>query len=155
MTADRVAALRLRIHSDDRGSTLPLICAYAALAAALIVVVAAATSLTLERKRLLTVADGAALAAAEAWSFGEATGPQGRIDVRFDPAAVRRAVDDYLAASNASAGFAGFALAGVRSDDARGVTVTLRATWRGPGIDGVVPVSVPLEVTAHARSIIR
>ena len=49
----------------DDGSTLPLILVFLAIAAGFVVVTAGATALHLERLRLLTVADGAALAAAE------------------------------------------------------------------------------------------
>jgi hypothetical protein len=151
--AARATGRRRSIRSE-RGSTIPLISAYAALAAALIVVVSAATSLALERKRLLTVADGAALAAAEAWSFADAP-PTGRVPVRFDQAAVRAAVDEYLTAADAASGFHAFAVRQVTSDGERGVTVTLAATWQGGGSAGLIPVAVPIEVTATARSVIR
>lgn len=144
---------RRGIHSE-RGSTIPLISAYVALAAALIVVVTAATSLTLERKRLLTVADGAALAAAEAWSFADAP-MTGSVPVRFDAAGLRAAVDDYIAAADAANGFQAFALRRVTSDGERGVTITLSADWHGEGVAGLIPMSVPIEVTATARSVIR
>jgi uncharacterized membrane protein len=58
----RVGAL----HGDD-GSTLILTVFYGFLALVLILVVVAASSLYLERKRLFTLADGAALAGAEAF----------------------------------------------------------------------------------------
>lgn len=148
----RDAALRLR--SEEAGSTLPLIVGAAALAAALILVITAASSLYLERKRLFTVADGAALAGAEAWSFAASTAP-GAPAVQFDDAALRRAVDEYLAAADARASFDGLRLVRVASDDGRGVVVALSATWRWPIGGGAVPVEVPLEVVATARSVIR
>jgi hypothetical protein len=152
-TGGRGSSSRRAIRSEC-GSTIPLITAYAALAAALILVVSAATSLSVERKRLLTVADGVALAAAEAWSFAEAP-PTGRIPVRFDAAALRAAVDDALAAADAASGFHAFTLRRVTSDGDRGVTVTLAAEWHGGGVAGLIPSTVPIEVTATARSVIR
>ncbi|MDO9591011.1 MAG: pilus assembly protein TadG-related protein, partial [Microcella sp.] len=52
---------------DDRGSILPLIAGFGALALAVVLLVSAATSLYLDRTRLFTLADGAALAAAESF----------------------------------------------------------------------------------------
>lgn len=140
---------------DESGSTLPLIALYAALAGALILVITAASSLYLERKRLFTVADGAALAAAEAWAFSANATGAGAPTVDFDDVALRRAVDDYLVASDAAAGFEQLRLVRVESADGRGVAVVLAAHWRWPGLGGVAPVDVPLEVVATARSIIR
>jgi uncharacterized membrane protein len=140
---------------DDSGSTLPLTALYAALACALILVITAASSLYLERKRLFTVADGAALAGAEAWSFSAAATGTDTPAVEFDEAALRRVVDDYLTAAESAAGFDEFRLIKVESADGRGVAVALAARWRWPGTGGLVPVDVPLEVVATARSIIR
>ncbi|WP_308799412.1 pilus assembly protein TadG-related protein [Agromyces silvae] len=143
---------------DETGSTLPLIVGFAALAGALILVVTAASSLYLERKRLFTVADGAALAAAEAWSFAAtAATPEGEgaPDVTFEQAALERAVSDYLAAADAAAAFDGLRLVGVESADDRGVAVALTANWRWLGDGGLIPVEVPIEVVATARSVIR
>ncbi|TFD29087.1 hypothetical protein E3T49_11095 [Cryobacterium cryoconiti] len=64
--------LPIRAGGDD-GSTLILTIFYGFLAMVLILIVVAATSLYLERKRLLTLADGAALAGAEAFNLGEVT----------------------------------------------------------------------------------
>ncbi|MEO5920555.1 MAG: pilus assembly protein TadG-related protein, partial [Pseudolysinimonas sp.] len=56
---------------DEHGSTLPLICFYGALALLVTLIVASATSLYLERKRLFTLADGAALVGAESFELDE------------------------------------------------------------------------------------
>lgn len=152
MTSPR---LRPRLR-DESGSTLPLIVLFAALAGALILVITAASSLYLERKRLFTVADGAALAAAEAWSFSTAPQPDGAPGVAFDDASLHQAVSEYLDAADAAAGFDQLSLVKVESADGRGVAVALAARWRWPGGGGgVVPVDVPLEVVATARSVIR
>jgi len=143
------------VWRDEAGSTLSLIACFAALAATLTLVIAAASSLYLERKRLFTVADGAALAAAEAWSFSAAPARAGSLAVTFDDSTLRRAVDEYLAAAGATAAFEDLRLVRVASADGRGVAVELAATWRWLGIDGIVPVTVPIAVTATARSIIR
>jgi hypothetical protein len=132
-----------------------MIVCFAAFAGALILVITAASSLYLERKRLFTVADGAALAAAEAWSFSAEAGGDGAPDVDFDTAALHRTVTEYLDATDAAAGFDQLRLVQVESADSRGVAVVLAARWRWPGGGAFVPVDVPLEVVATARSIIR
>ncbi|MCC6269748.1 MAG: hypothetical protein IT190_00550, partial [Microbacteriaceae bacterium] len=59
------------LKNDDRGSMLPLTIFYGFLSTVLILLVVAATSLYLERKRLFTLADGAALVAAEAFELDD------------------------------------------------------------------------------------
>lgn len=39
------------------------------------------------------------------------------------------------------------------SADGRSATVTLRATWHAPIHSGFIPLTVPIEVTADARSV--
>ncbi len=63
---------------DDRGSILPLVILYGILALALVLIVTAATSLYLEKKRLFTLADGAALVGAESFSLTEVDSWSGR-----------------------------------------------------------------------------
>src|SRR5699024_9431836 len=89
-----------RIAREEEGSTLLLTIGFAALALALIIAVTAATSMLVERRRLFTVADGAALAAAEAFALEQ---------VRFDgtsaaPELADGAVDRAAAAWAARAG---------------------------------------------------
>lgn len=67
-----------RLQSDE-GSTIPLIAFFTALSLALILVVVAATSLYLERKRLYTLADGASLVGAEAFSLDDISDSSGRV----------------------------------------------------------------------------
>lgn len=68
--SNRPAARMLRLDPrDDRGSILPLVAGFGTLALAVVLLVSAATSLYLERTRLYTLADGAALAAAESFDL--------------------------------------------------------------------------------------
>ena len=137
---------------DDDGSMLLLTMCYACISLALILVVVAATSLYLERKRLFTLADGAALAAAEAFALDSvevsATGAAPVLRSSDVAAAVR----DYLAAAP-HAGFDGLTVSRAASVDGRSATVSLSATWRPPVLAFVLPAGVPLEVTAVARSV--
>ncbi|TFD77694.1 pilus assembly protein TadG-related protein [Cryobacterium fucosi] len=157
----RFAAIRRvrgRTGSDEEGSTLILTIFYAFLALVLILVVVAASSLYLERKRLLTLADGAALAGAESFSLDAvgvtdlASGPVPRPALRSEE--VRVAAEAYLATAP-HGGVAGVELTGAGSTDGQSATVALGAVWRPPVLAFFLPEGVPLEVTAVARSVFR
>ncbi|TPW75912.1 pilus assembly protein TadG-related protein [Schumannella soli] len=139
--------VRLR---DEDGSTLPLIAAFAALALALILVVAAASSLYLERKRLFTVADGAALAAAESFDLDD-EGGEDRAGPQLDDVRVRAAAEDYLA--SAPSPVDDTALESAATPDGRSAVVRLSGYWRPPLLSLAVPEGLRIEVTARARSV--
>lgn len=137
----------------DEGSTLPLTIFYGVLCLVVVLVAVAATSLYLERKRLFTLADGAALAAAEAFDLS---------DVALTPAGYRptlgsekvdAAVVDYLAVAGAD-GFESLAVERAESVDGLSATVTLSAWWRPPLLTLVIPEGLRLEVTAVGRSVL-
>ena len=142
-----------RRWKDDEGSTLPLMIFYGGLSLVLILLVVAATSLYLERKRLFTLADGAALAGAE--SFGlegvdvSAAGPKPKLE----SSEVEAAVEEYLADAQAR-GFEQLHVDRAASVDGASATVKLSAYWRPPVITVFVPQGIRLEVTAVARSVL-
>ncbi|KAA6433007.1 hypothetical protein FQ330_08600 [Agrococcus sediminis] len=139
-----------RLAREDDGSTLVLTMGFAALALALILAVTAATSMLIERRRLFTVADGAALAAAEAFALEQ---------VRFDgtaaaPELADAAVDEAAAswASRAAAGLADVRVDGA-SADARSASVTVSSAWRPPVVSLFLPEGIRLDVTSTARAV--
>ncbi|GEK78847.1 pilus assembly protein TadG-related protein [Agrococcus baldri] len=139
-----------RIACEEQGSTLLLTIGFAALALSLIIAVAAATSLLIERRRLFTVADGAALAAAEAFALEQ---------VRFDgtgatPELADRAVDRAAAewAARAAGDLAQLRVDGAAAD-ARSATVTISSAWRPPVVSLLLPEGIRLDVTSTARSV--
>lgn len=146
-----IEALRARVWRDERGSTLLLTIGYCVLGLAIVLVVASATTLYLERKRLFTVADGAALAAAEAWRLETVRIEGDRLAIELEDAEVRRAAAEYLAV--AASDLDDVVLVRAASDDGRSATVTLRSVWRAPISTDLVPVEVPVEVTVTARSV--
>ncbi|GAA4370976.1 pilus assembly protein TadG-related protein [Agromyces bauzanensis] len=146
-----IAGLRSRFGGDDGGSTLLLTISYCVLGLAIVLVVASATTLYLERKRLLTIADGAALAGAEAWQLDAVRVDGDRLAVELDDAEVRAAVSAYL--GDAASGLDDVELVRAASDDGRSATVTLRSAWRAPIDTELVPMVVPIEVTVTARSV--
>lgn len=136
---------------DEEGSTLLLTMFYAFLCLVLVLLVTAATSLYLERKRLFTLADGAALAAAEAFSLGEvavtAHGPRPTLTDR----SVAEAAGEYL--GHAPTGLDAVRLEGAGTDDGLTASVTVSSAWTPPVLTVFVPGGLRLEVTTTARSV--
>lgn len=136
----------------DDGSTLILTVFFAGLALTVILMVVAATSLYLERKRLFTVADGAALAGAEAFDLQAVQVEDGAVRVILDSDAVETSVVGHLEALPPDT-MSDLAVEQARSIDGRSATVTLSATWRPPLVSLLVPAGIRIEVTSVARSV--
>lgn len=143
---------RLMRARDEEGSTLLLTIFYGVLSLALILLVAAATSLYLERKRLFTLADGAALVGAEAFELDDVQLTQLGPRVTLQSADVASAVAQYVAA-NEPATLESVAIESAGSVDGRSATVTLSGYWRPPVLSLLVPEGLRIEVTAVARSV--
>lgn len=140
-----------RLRDDEGGSTLILTIFYAALSLVLILLVTAATSLYLERKRLFSLADGAALVGAEAFDLSDVTAPAGSPGVELDDHRVSAAVSSYIAAIPHD--FEHLAVDRAESPDGSGAVVALSSTWRPPVVSLLVPEGVRIEVQASARSV--
>jgi uncharacterized membrane protein len=145
---------------EDTGSTLLLTIFYGFLALTLILVVVGTTSLYLERKRLFTLADGAALAGAEAFDLatvtveiqGDETTGSPVLRPRLNSNDVRSAVTDYLARVPQPS-FDNLTVLSAVSADGQSAEVTLRAEWRPLALAVLLPAGVPLEVTVVARAV--
>ena len=137
----------------DEGSILPLTIFFGFLSLVLVLMVVAATSLYLERKRLFTVADGAALVGAEAFELNQVTAASdGSLVVNLDSDDVAVAVDDYLESAPMN-DFDGLKVVRAMSADGRSATVELRAFWRPPVLSMIAPDGIAIEVTSVARSV--
>lgn len=137
---------------DDEGSTLPLIIFFGFLSLALILLVVAASSLYLERKRLFTVADGASLSGAEAFSLDDVQLTDGRPRPVLQTADVAAAVSEYLA-SAAPSSLESLSVDRAETVDGASATVSLSAYWRPPVLSILVPKGFRIEVTSVARSV--
>lgn len=140
---------------DDEGQVLVLALAYALLAILLVTVVVSASAVHLERKRLLALADLAALAAADAIAAEAYYTGTGDARVVLDPDGVHDAVVEYLRTSPAAERFTGFELVAATTDDGRTARVTLRAVADVPLVNLVTAAwseGVELVVTARARA---
>ena len=136
----------------DDGSTLPLTIFFGMLSLALVLVVIAATSLYLERKRLFTLADGAALVGAEAFSLDDVRETAVGYRPTLESPDVAAAVSAYLS-STPTADFTALHLDRAESVDGRSATVELSAYWRPPVLTLLVPEGLRIDVTAVARSV--
>ncbi len=142
----------VRRPREDDGSILPLVAFAVAFALVLVFLASAATSLYLERKRLLTVADGAALVGAEAFGLGDVRAAGSRLVFALEDEAVRAAVEDYVAGVPADA-FDRLRLESAASLDGSSATVSLSADWHPPIVTLFVPDGFRIDVTSTARSV--
>jgi len=158
-----LAWVRDRVDRAGRetGQITLLSIAFAALALLLVTAVVSATSVHLERKHLLVLADDLALAAADsldldAFYGGRADAPAVGAVVPLTDAGVRRSVAASLAAlPGAASGLDGLQVESAVSTDGRTARVTLTAVARPaliswvttPWSDGIL-----LRVTSSARS---
>lgn len=144
-----------RDTGGDRGSTLVLTIGFAAFAIVVTLVVAAATSLYIERKRLLGLADSAALVGAEAFDLAEVEAdPGGGVSVDLEPGSVQRAVDDFVERAGATQ-FEQLRIQTATTLDGRSATVTLSSSWRPPIVTLLLPDGIRLDATSTARAVLR
>lgn len=150
-TTMRGRMFQTKLH-DEEGSVLLLTIFSALLALAVILGVMAASSLYIERKRLFTVADGAATAAAEAFSLNAVTFVDGRPRIYLTNEQVDAEARQYLANAGSS-GSIPAQLVSAQSDDGRSATVTLAGQWYPPMVSLFFPQGIQLTVNATARTV--
>jgi len=141
-----------RSSTGDEGSILLLTIFYGFLCLVVVLLGASATSLYLERTRLFSLADGAALAGAESFALEEVTQTASGFRPTLDSAEVAAAVGAYLAVAPTTR-FESLTLEQAATLDGRSATVTLSAWWRPPLLSLLVPEGLRLEVTAVGRSV--
>jgi hypothetical protein len=147
--------------SSETGSITLLSIAFAALALLLMTAVVSATSVHLERKRLLALADELALEAADALDLaafyrGEAPPPTTDGVVPLTDADVRRAVDQYLDEhGDVVARHERLVVTEAVSDDGRTARVSLAAVARPPLLSWITAAwsdGIALRATSSARA---
>lgn len=137
---------------DDAGSILPLTVFYAGLALLLVLVVIAITSAYLERKKLFTLADGAALVGAEAFDLRDVDVTSGHPEPVLRSDAVRDAVDAYVA-DNDRGDLESVHVELAGTTDGHSAVVQLSSYWRPPVVTFLYPEGIRLTVTTTARSV--
>jgi uncharacterized membrane protein len=149
---------RRRLQRGDDGQVLPLILVYALIAVSLVAVVVSASAVHLERKRLLALADAAALDAADAIDpdafYGGGTRPGA--GVPLTDSSVQASVYRFVRLVEAPARFESFAVASTTgTSDGQTAEVVLVAVARPPMLSSVIDsfsAGIPLRVTARARA---
>lgn len=145
-----------RRDSSDDGQVMLLSLAFGLLAILLVCVVVSATAVHLERKRLLAVADLAALEAADAADLGRYYAPMpGDATVPLTPEDVRASVEAYLRDAPAAARFDELEVVEATTTDGQTVVVTLRAVADVPLLNVAMAAwsdGVELVVTSRARA---
>lgn len=139
---------------DEDGSTLLLAIFYGMLSLLLVLTVTAATSLYLERKRLYSLADAAALVGAEAFDLSSVSLDSGNPTLTLQSPRVRAAVATFLEDDPVGT-FDALVLEDAGSQDGKSASVTVSSAWRSPVLSLFVPDGIRLEVTAVARSVLR
>lgn len=112
----------------------------------------AATLVNTEARKLLSVADSAATAAADSFEI-DSVGASDSLRIRLSDSGVRAAATKYVNDVGASSRFGGFTVtrAGA-SGDGTTATVRLRAVVRPPIVGWFVPAGIPISVESSART---
>lgn len=150
------ARFRCRVRlaaGGEEGQIGVLIIGYMLVSLLVVTVVMGASALYLGHKKLLSTADGAALAAADTFSLGPSGNPAGWPAAVLTPAAVQGEVDRYLSATNAAARLPGLSVAAeTGTADGRTARVVLTGVVHPPLVNFLVPDGIPITAVAEARA---
>lgn len=137
----------------ESGQLMVMIVGYVALALLVATVVVGISAVYIEHKRLLSLADGASLAAADSYTLGDVASQGGSPAAVLNPARVRNVAADFVARSPASQRFSSLAVAGgTGSPDGSTAVVVLTAAVHPPVVNFLVPDGIRIEATSTARS---
>lgn len=142
----------MKDNSSEQGSSLILIIFAMLVCMSVILGVIAATSLYIERKRLFSLADAAALTAAEGFNLEDVTMTNGRVVINLTNAQVLSVATRYISALSSSDS-KGVTIVSARSVDHRSSEVTLSKQWTAPVFSFFFPRGFPISVTARARTV--
>ena len=146
------------IHIDqsdpEAGQITVLIIGYILLALLLTSVVVAVSTVYIEHKKLLSMADGASVAAADSYTLGQMETKAGTPSAVLNGGRVRAVVMDYLTQNDAFTRFDGLAVEpSTGSTDGSTAVVVLSAAVHPPIVNFLVPdgIAIRAESTARAR----
>ncbi|WP_235423615.1 pilus assembly protein TadG-related protein [Pseudarthrobacter chlorophenolicus] len=143
----------MKATTAEDGQITVMIIGYVALALLVATVVMGISAVYLEHKRLLSLADGASLAAADSYTLGEVASEGGSPSAVLNPARVRSVAADFVARSPASERFDALAVAGATgTPDGSTAVVVLTAAVHPPVVNFLVPDGILIEATSTARS---
>ena len=138
---------------EDCGQIMLLIIGYVLLTLLLVTAVAGASSVYIEHKKLLSVADSAAVAAADSYSLDQVVGDSGVPGANLSQDRVIGTVTAYLDKNGIRSQFSGLAVgSGTGTPDGRTAQVTLTAVVHPVFINFLVPDGIAVTATSTARS---
>ena len=142
----------MKTHDEETGHVMVLLIGYVLITLLVITVVAAAGSIYLGHKKLLSLADGAALAAADTFelSGGSASSDPGTL---LTAQGVQGAAQNYLAGIDAPEGLGNIVLdSATGAGDGRTAVVGMSAVVHPLFINFLVPEGISISVRSTARA---
>ncbi|CEA08630.1 hypothetical protein BN1051_01987 [Arthrobacter saudimassiliensis] len=139
--------------AGDEGQVTVLALGYAVLTLLVVTVVLGVSAVYLEHKRLLSLADAAAVAAAGSFTLAQETSGATGPGVRLQSERVQAAAREHLARSPEAERFSGLTLGpGTGSPDGRTAVVELTAAAHPPLVNFLVPAGIQIEAISDARA---
>lgn len=149
-TAGRAGLSRMR---GERGSVLPLILVYLMIGLTTSYVLVAATSLSIERKRLLTLADAVALSASESFVAADVVFTGGELEPALDPERVQeRALATLEDLTDPATGTV--TLDSATTADGVTAHVVITGHWSPPLAHALLPSGLEITVSSDARVVL-
>ncbi|WP_136609659.1 pilus assembly protein TadG-related protein [Sinomonas albida] len=149
----RAALVSRREATGETGQIAVLAIGYVVLCLLVAGVVTGVSAVYLEHKRLLSVADGAAQAAADSFTLADVSTGSGPPVAILASERVRATVQSHLGRDPAAARIEGLTVAAsTGSPDGRSAKVTLSAVARLPLVGIFMPEGVPIEATSTGRA---
>jgi hypothetical protein len=143
---------RSALGTED-GQMTVLIIGFVMLALLVSTVVMAASSLYIGHKKLLSLADGASMAAAGSYTLGQVETAGGVPTAVLSGDRIRNVAGDYLIRNGAFGRFDGLAVsAATGSPDGSTAVVVLTAVVHPPVVNFLVPDGIRIEAASTARS---
>lgn len=137
----------------ESGQISVMIIGYILLSLLVVAVVTAVSAVYIEHKKLLSVADGAALTAADTFGVSNIHSGEGEPAPALDDASVASAAAAYLDRSGAVSRFNDLDLdPATGSPDPRTARVVLSAVVHPPIVNFLVPAGIPIAAAAEARA---
>ncbi|CAH0142457.1 hypothetical protein SRABI83_00506 [Arthrobacter sp. Bi83] len=137
----------------EDGQMTVLIIGFVMLALLVSTVVMAASSLYIEHKKLLSLADGASVAAAGSYTLGQVESAGGTPSAVLSGDRVRNVASDYLSRNGAFGRLDGLAVApATGTPDGATAVVVLSAAVHPPVVNFLVPDGIRIEAASTARS---
>ncbi|MHA7220000.1 pilus assembly protein TadG-related protein [Arthrobacter sp. MDT1-48-3] len=139
-------------RSDD-GQIGILVIGYLLISLLVVTVVLAVTAVYIEHKKLLSAADGAALAAADDYSIDVRVGASTTPLPVLQDSGVEDSADGYLSTTGADARFEQLCIdPATGAADGRTARVVLTAVVRPPIVNFLVPAGIPIIAQGDARA---